>query len=544
MKYLYRCLLGLVVTLLAFSSCQKGSDAEETTLEVSTQTLVFAREASEQTLTVTTNKDSWSALSPQEATWLSLSQEGTTLRVRAKLNELGQERTGSIMIHAGDQQKRITVRQTAADIVLDTKAKVFFPSEGGEREVAFQSNAESVKVELEQAVDWLKVEKLTKSNFTLVAQPNTGKAARSLKVILSSGTVIREVEVMQEGQSPYIFPVMDFPMGLYDLIGYEQGRGHVLLYAKEETKTEYPHYRFLTKSKVVPFIQYQYNSPTSPGFSIATLVYTDQSLVKGNKDFDEAVAAYGFEKRTTSPDQVYTLYDNKKMPLQLLVTLFSDGAKVEFAYNPTQKKSYPTFSDLPLLRQLDFLGSRELDIMGKKMEDVRKFEQEQGSTRDEHTPELYDLFTPKTSFQGEVIRGYFYIVTPTQLDDPYINVVNSVLGYFSQIDLGLWYDEIDGRYHLTDEILNLFASKGYEYMGQTANASHAFASRAKNMAYTLRLFFYKEKPVLDIQAYYTEIDDGGGSVAEILNYSASQRKRTAFLRKLDALTRTFVSQRR
>ena len=86
MKYLYRCLLGLVVTLLAFSSCQKGSDAEETTLEVSTQTLVFAREASEQTLTVTTNKDSWSALSPQEATWLSLSQEGTTLRVRAKLN--------------------------------------------------------------------------------------------------------------------------------------------------------------------------------------------------------------------------------------------------------------------------------------------------------------------------------------------------------------------------------------------------------------------------------------------------------------------------
>lgn len=257
MKYLYRCLLGLVVTLLAFSSCQKGSDAEETTLEVSTQTLVFAREASEQTLTVTTNKDSWSALSPQEATWLSLSQEGTTLRVRAKLNELGQERTGSIMIHAGDQQKRITVRQTAADIVLDTKAKVFFPSEGGEREVAFQSNAESVKIELEQAVDWLKVEKLTKSSFTLVAQPNTGKAARSLKVILSSGTVIREVEVMQEGQSPYIFPVMDFPMGLYDLIGYEQGRGHVLLYAKEETKTEYPHYRFLTKSKVVPFIQYQ-----------------------------------------------------------------------------------------------------------------------------------------------------------------------------------------------------------------------------------------------------------------------------------------------
>lgn len=544
MKYLYTCLLGLFVCLLAFSSCQKNSDVEETTLEVSVETLTFARDASEQTLTVQTNKDHWTALSPQEATWLSLTQEGNTLRVRAKLNEQGQERIGSIMIHAGEQQKRITVRQTAADIVLDTRANVFLSSEGGTTEVAFQSNTEEVKVELAQSVDWLKVDKLTKASFTLIAQPNAEKAPRSVKVILTSGTLVREVEVMQEGLSPYVFPAMDFPKGLYELISYERDRGHVLLYAKEETKSEYPYYRFLTKSKVVPFIQYQYTSATSPGFSVATLVYTDQSLVKGNKDFDEAVAAYGFEKQTSSPDQVYTLYGNSKLPLQLLVTLFSDGAKVEFAYNPMQKKSYPTFSELPLLRQLDFLGSRELDIMGKKMEDVRKFEQEQGSVRDEHTPELYDFFTPKTPFQGELVRGYFYIVTPTQLDDPYLNVVNAVLGYFPQIDLGLWYDEIDGHYHLTDEILKLFASQGYEYMGQTANASHAFANRAKNMAYTLRLFFYKEKPVLDVQAYYTEIDDGGNSVRELLNYSASRNKRVAFLRQLDARSRKLDFQRR
>ena len=81
-------------------------------------------------------------------------------------------------------------------------------------------------------------------------------------------------------------------------------------------------------------------------------------------------------------------------------------------------------------------------------------------------------------------------------------------------------------------------------MGQTANASHAFANRAKNMAYTLRLFFYKEKPVLDVQAYYTEIDDGGNSVRELLNYSASQRKRVAFLRQLDARSRKLDFQRR
>ena len=45
-------------------------------------------------------------------------------------------------------------------------------------------------------------------------------------------------------------------------------------------------------------------------------------------------------------------------------------------------------------------------------------------------PDFYDLFKPKRSFQDEVIRGYFYIITPTQMDDPYLGVVNSVLGYY------------------------------------------------------------------------------------------------------------------
>ena len=53
---------------------------------------------------------------------------------------------------------------------------------------------------------------------------------------------------------------------------------------------------------------------------MATLLYTDQSLIKGNADFEEAVKAYGFVKGTSSPDNVYTVYNNDKLPLQLLVT--------------------------------------------------------------------------------------------------------------------------------------------------------------------------------------------------------------------------------
>lgn len=58
-------------------------------------------------------------------------------------------------------------------------------------------------------------------------------------------------------------------------------------------------------------------------------------------------------------------------------------------------------------------------------------------------------------------------------------------------------------------------------MGQTANASHASLVGPRTWLTPCAYSSTKEKPVLDIQAYYTEIDDGGSSVAEILNYSAS-----------------------
>ena len=61
-------ILGLSALLALFPACSPQSDVEEATLDLSTETLTFTKEASEQTLTVSTNKESWSALSPQEAT--------------------------------------------------------------------------------------------------------------------------------------------------------------------------------------------------------------------------------------------------------------------------------------------------------------------------------------------------------------------------------------------------------------------------------------------------------------------------------------------
>ena len=101
-------ILGLSALLALLPACSPQSDVEEATLDLSTETLTFTKEASEQTLTVSTNKESWSALSPQEATWLSLTQEGNTLKVRAEANDLGNDRVGSVIVNAGGLQKRVT----------------------------------------------------------------------------------------------------------------------------------------------------------------------------------------------------------------------------------------------------------------------------------------------------------------------------------------------------------------------------------------------------------------------------------------------------
>lgn len=527
----------LALLLLLPISCKQQTEVEEPSLELSATTLTFAKEAGDQSITIMTNKGSWSAFSPQENTWITLTQEGQTLRVHARANDQGQDRQGAVLINAGGLQRRVTIRQSAAEAYLDIATPlVAFSTEGGEQQITYTTNVDAVKIDLPASLDWLSIKRQTHSGFTLVAKPNTDKARRTAQIGLTLGSGVQEITVVQEGNSPYIFPLLDFPKDLYSTLRYEEQRGHKLLYAKEATDEQYPTYRFLTKSKVVPFVQYQYNEITSPGFTMATLLYMDQSLIKGNADFEEAVKAYGFVKGASSPDNVYTVYKNEKLPLQLLVTIFSGGAKLEFVYDPIQKAKYPTFSHLPIQHQTLFLGHRNLEKIGKKQEDVRKYEAEQGSKRDENTPGMYDLFIPSKSLEEEIVRAYFYIITPTQLDDPYLNMVEDVLAYYSKINLAYWLDEIDGHYHLTEEVQELFTKAGFPYYGQTQNASYVFVNRAKSQAYVLRLFKYKGELVLDIQSHFIELDDGGGSAHELLATSSIQRRK-AFLNRLSARCR-------
>ena len=56
------------------------NEIEEPSLDLSVQTLTFAKEGAEQTVTVTTNKENWSAFSTHDA-GLSVEHAGNTHQV-------------------------------------------------------------------------------------------------------------------------------------------------------------------------------------------------------------------------------------------------------------------------------------------------------------------------------------------------------------------------------------------------------------------------------------------------------------------------------
>ncbi|WP_298527789.1 BACON domain-containing protein [uncultured Porphyromonas sp.] len=534
-KYLLSCL----ALLLILPACKDNADVEEATLELSTQALTFSKEGAVQTVTVSTNKDSWSAFSVQEDSWIGLTQEGNTLKVKVPANPQGQDRTTSIIVNAGGLQRRISVRQSGAEASLEAEGKVVFTAEGGTKLVAFKSNVTKVEIELAVPSDWLSIEERTSSSFTLVAKKNTEKTKRTAKVNLTLGTTIKEIDVEQEGNSPYVMPLLDFPSDLYTVIRYEQSRGNILLKTEEGAEEEPSNYRFITKSKVFPFIQYEFSTPLSPGFSLVTLLCLDQTLTKDNADFEAYLADYGFTR--TKGDDRNVLYSNSKVPVQLLVSHFTGGSKLQFVYTPTQPKPYKSFDKVPMTQQTPYMGNRELKIPGKMRQEIRQAEDGLQSTRAEGTPESYDIFDVQKSFDGESVRAYLYIVPSEEKgipkNDPYVDVCIGVIAFYDDLGLGYWQDQIDGNYYLTREVYELFTSAGYPYLGKLKSGGQAFYNKDKRQAYVLSVADEGDSQLLEIQSIYANVKSADSSAPQLLNYKAFVRQRSEDLRRLDALTR-------
>ena len=504
MRQIFKYTLGLLALLLVVPSCKKN-EIEEPTLDLSTNALTFAKKASDQTITVQTNKENWNAFVAGQSDWITLEQQGTSLKVKVVANDGGSERRSTIVVNAGGLQRQVSVRQSAGDAALDvSKSTLTFEAKGGSEAIAFASNTRGVKVEVTAGADWLSVGTVTQTSFTVTAKANAAKDGREGKVTLTLGTMIKEVSVIQEGTAVYILPFLDkFPARLVEVHNYEVARGSALVSSPDGLFNKNA-YRYATKSEAMPIIQYEFDAINSPSFAKATVLSTDKDMITAAA-FDALVGKYGFVKGTPSADGKTIPYTNDKISLALSVSLLADGAQIVFTYQPKQPKAYKTFADLPLLKQGDFLGSRDMGKMGKKRADVQAAEKTLKSvlntSMSKENFELYDVPKDGGTYEAENARGYFYVVAggddKIPDNDPYIDVVEEVFSLYPDYNLGFWQDNVDKKYYPTKELQKLMTDKGYPFLRLSRGFYIYYSSTAKK-AYFVGISKYNEKTVLNI----------------------------------------------
>ena len=537
-------LLGCLALLLALPACKTQNEIEEPSLDLSVQTLTFAKEGAEQTVTVTTNKENWSAFSTNEA-WLSVEQAGNTLKVKATRNENGQLRKASVVVNAGGLQKRVAVTQSSADVIFETETpSISFSEQGEARTIKFDSNSGTApKVELATTVDWLTISDVTARSFKLTAKPSTEQYERKAKVLLSFGTTTKEIEVRQLGTVQYVLPILKYPAGIGEVMSEEARRGHALIQLPDGLFNS-TSYRVATRSKTMTYIQYEFSSKDARGFTSATTTCSDSTLIKDNAHFDAFLKDNGFNEPEYSKDRRSIVYKSSKIPLQIKVLIKEAGTTITTTYDPRQDKECKTFSTLPLQEQIKLLGNRDLKIMGKKRDEVRKIEEGWGGTReDKLTYKYYDRFKVKNPFETESFHGYFYVqedkkkgITP---DDEYYDVTMGVQSIFYNTELGFWMD-LAGDFHLSKEVREFLEKNGFKYFGVLSNGGTAFFNKEKKLAYVLSVpkTKYEGRYILEIQALYSNVEGKNNFSVQTLNdyksYLRAMQAHQAELAKIEA----------
>lgn len=537
-------LLGCLALLLALPACKTQNEIEEPSLDLSVQTLTFAKEGAEQTVTVTTNKENWSAFSTNEA-WLSVEQAGNTLKVKATRNENGQLRKASVVVNAGGLQKRVAVTQSSADVTFETETpSISFSEQGEARTIKFDSNSGTApKVELATTVDWLTISDVTARSFKLTAKPSTEQYERKAKVLLTFGTTTKEIEVRQLGTVQYVLPILKYPAGIGEVMSEEARRGHALIQLPDGLFNS-TSYRVATRSKTMTYIQYEFSSKDARGFTSATTTCSDSTLIKDNAHFDAFLKDNGFNEPEYSKDRRSIVYKSSKIPLQIKVLIKEAGTTITTTYDPRQDKECKTFSTLPLQEQIKLLGNRDLKIMGKKRDEVRKIEEGWGGTReDKLTYKYYDRFKVKNPFETESFHGYFYVqedkkkgITP---DDEYYDVTMGVQSIFYNTELGFWMD-LAGDFHLSKEVREFLEKNGFKYFGVLSNGGTAFFNKEKKLAYVLSVpkTKYEGRYILEIQALYSNVEGKNNFSVQTLNdyksYLRAMQAHQAELAKIEA----------
>ena len=522
---LYYLLWLFAIAPLAFISCDDDNEIEEATLEVSMDPVNFAKAGGEQTVTITTNMDKWVATSPLESTWLTLTQSGNQLSVKANENAEGVERKGYILVNAGAAAAKISVIQSAGDVILNISAeKVAFASKGGEQRIDVVSN-DNFKVEVDQAANtWLKTTFMEGTNyFTISADMNSGTDERTGKIYITACSTTKEVTVTQEGKALILLPFFAKEASIGKIAAYEQERGSVLIKTPDGLFNA-DQYHFATANEEFPLIIYAC-ADAYTNYAQAATATTNGDLCKGDK-FEKYMTAQGFEKKGEGQ------YEHKEFPYSITITFEDGGATILATYAPKQDKDYPTFSEIPLKQQMEWTGLFEEEIHGAKYTVVEAWEAEKEATLNTEMSALpaFAWFDPAKSEANTAARAYWINTEEDDAPADYMDEINGARVLFDKIDLAMWQD--GNTYYMTKEFEKLLADVGFIYVSTSSKGYINYVKGNNALVFKVVQFsdFMVGTRLLDFQTF--KIESGTSAVSILTNMD----KRIEFLKQIEKKT--------
>lgn len=507
MIYKLTYIIGLLGLWLLLPACMPKLETleEEVVLRLSEENLLVDKHGGEKVIAIESSVRQWSFVSADEGDWLSLSKQGNSLRIAVDENPHAERRRTSITIVAGGMSREIALEQTASDAVLELgttgqEVSLDFAHVGGVGRVEFFTNSPAVEVSTAEGNDWLTIRDKDDKGFVVEVKPNAERSRRVGKVLVSTGGINREVNVVQLGTPYYVLPLIQSPLSLNQMLTQERARGSEVIQIPTD-RVDQTVYRLKPQSPIVAFVEYRYQFTNQLLYNFAFVAYPDAKEVVGNEAFAKFMEESGFPLKGQDAlgREVYFQSEDVS-PFQAVVQpLGGGGALVIIAAGVRQNRPMPTFQKLPMEPMMSWLGQEPEynvetgEIISPKARGTKKmgyiydrktrtgtykpggifeWEMQQGSVFDQklfdRDPDVqwYTFHTSGKS-QDDPIRRKYFAVTPYDYEgleegDEHLDDIFRVIGHFADVTRAFFHSDT-GNAVITEEFNKLMKDNGFRH---------------------------------------------------------------------------------
>lgn len=465
-----------VLSAMIISSCQ---NEDNTTLEISEVSLDLPKVASDNTVKISTDADAWSAFATAE--WITTKSNGDELVVSVMENTTAKERSGKVVVIAGEMSQSIDIHQAASDVSIVTLPdKLNIDQWGGKFQFDVNSNTKDWTITSD--ADWVQLTpKQFKSEVVIEVAENKDRAERVATLTLTAGSATQKFVVNQGGIMFFIFPHLQFGCDAFVIKSFETARKSELV-GQPDGLFNTDKWTYQTKSAAFSVVRYEVKAT---GLARAIMFTATKDFGTTELDnYKTFLTANGYV------DKGNDVFANDEASTEVTIIMSAADPQVIFTYKPKQPQAYPTFTTFPY--GLTNFKSTEAD--------VKTYESNNGGTFDA-TKSMID--------PNESSNYLFFNVTNTEMEGRAYFIDNADPKYMSETAqyYKVWskgFFQANGQYYVTNEFADLLAKEGFVYKGMS-KTWFIYENAAKNlsMATTVAKYTEFDVPVMDIHFFQT-----------------------------------------